>query len=175
MSERQLIETARAAGSLKEVARRGWIHAGVGAPESVAAHAYRVALLALLLGDRGHGDPLRLVRMALAHDLPEAITGDPIPADGLEPAEKRRREAEAWPAIGGDPSLERAWRAYAGGADAEALLVRDLDKIEMAMQAIAYRRSVGIDPAPFLADAEAGIATEPGRALLRAVREEAGA
>lgn len=48
-----------------------------GAPESVAAHSWRLATLALLLrGELPGVDLDRVVRMCLVHDFGEAVTGD---------------------------------------------------------------------------------------------------
>lgn len=53
------------------------------APESVAEHSYYVAFLAMVIGDHLQKkgvklDKLRLLQMALLHDMEEAISGDII-------------------------------------------------------------------------------------------------
>lgn len=48
-----------------------------GVPESVAAHCWRLTLLALLLEDEfPQADMNKVLRMCLLHDLGEAVTGD---------------------------------------------------------------------------------------------------
>src|SRR5690242_15589080 len=70
------------AEALKRLPRTGWLHIGVQAPESVADHSYRIALLTLLVAA---GEPAldlaRALTIALVHDLPEAIAGDITPFD----------------------------------------------------------------------------------------------
>lgn len=80
-----LAGTLRAVGRLKRLPRAGWLDRGVppGETESVADHAFRVALLAWLVAGtgaaEGRPDPARTLLIALAHDLPEAYAGDATP------------------------------------------------------------------------------------------------
>ncbi len=79
-------------GRLKALKRAGWLHCGVPAAEaeSVADHAFRTALLAWLAagledGAEGAGlDRDRVLKLALVHDLAEALAGDPTPYDPAE-------------------------------------------------------------------------------------------
>jgi putative hydrolase of HD superfamily len=66
---------------LKSTPRIGWLLRGVRDVESVAAHSFGVAVIAMLLADRARARGIdvnveRLLRMALLHDLTEARTGD---------------------------------------------------------------------------------------------------
>ncbi len=63
---------------LKEIERSGWVVSGVKKPESVADHSFGVALLVMLLGKNKNIDLEKALKMALIHDLGEAITGDII-------------------------------------------------------------------------------------------------
>ena len=71
-------------GALKRTKRTGWLDRGVPAAEteSVADHSFRVALLAWLAAP---GEPAldrdRVLKLALLHDLAEAVTGDEPPYD----------------------------------------------------------------------------------------------
>lgn len=163
---------ARAA-SLKEVARQGWIDkAGIGRPESVADHSYGTALAALAAGDCTGLDALRMVRMALLHDLAESITGDIVP--GAMPAGRKAEieRAAMGRILGGLPEPLRgaygeAWAEFEEGRTAEAALVRELDKIEMAGQAAAYAgagRPEGL--AEIAESARRAVSSQAGRALL---------
>ncbi|MFT4037062.1 MAG: HD domain-containing protein [Thermomicrobiales bacterium] len=84
-----LLELARQAQRLKQVARQGWLDRGVPAAdvESVADHSFGVALLAWLaaLTAQSAGeaiDPTRVLQLAIIHDLPEAVIGDWTPYAG---------------------------------------------------------------------------------------------
>lgn len=68
-----------ALGRLKTLPRQGWVDRGIPSPESVADHSYRTALMAWILGDLAGLDTGLLVKLALAHDLPEAEAGDATP------------------------------------------------------------------------------------------------
>lgn len=90
-----LLELARQAQRLKQVARQGWLDRGVPAAdvESVADHSLSVALLAWLaaLSAQAAGeaiDAARVLQLAVIHDLPEAVIGDwtPYPEAEIPPA-----------------------------------------------------------------------------------------
>ncbi len=61
---------------LKKIKRTGWMLKGIKNVKSVAEHSYRVAMLALLLGEKFNLDKFKLVKMSLIHDLGEALVGD---------------------------------------------------------------------------------------------------
>lgn len=169
------------AASLKGVPRQGWIDkAGIARPESVADHSYGTALAAMAAGDCAGLDALRMVRMALLHDLAESCTGDIVP--GAMPAgEKAGIERAAMDTILGalpEPlrgACRDAWSEFEEGRTAEAAMVRELDKIEMAGQAAAY---AGIGRAEGLAEiagsARSAVSSPAGRALLSEVSGRGG-
>jgi putative hydrolases of HD superfamily len=131
------------AGRLKETARAGWRLRGIDRPESVADHSFRLALLALVLAPRSDPplDAGRCVAMALVHDLAESIVGDITPYDGVTAEEKRRREEEAMrrlDSLAGGAGLLELWAEYDAAETAEARFVKELDKLETAMQAAEY-------------------------------------
>ncbi|XP_019057534.1 PREDICTED: HD domain-containing protein 2, partial [Tarenaya hassleriana] len=80
---------------LKTTKRKGWINQGINGPESIADHMYRMALMALIAGDLQGADRERCVKMAIVHDIAEAIVGDITPSDGVPKEEKSRREQAA--------------------------------------------------------------------------------
>jgi putative hydrolase of HD superfamily len=157
---------------LKDLARRGWLRTGLSHPESVAAHSWGIALLALLYTpaelDRG-----RVLAIATVHDLAEAIVGDITPHDGVRPEDKRTRETAAMAHIcQGLPhgaELEQYWRDYEDGSTPEGRFVKALDKLDMGLEAIRYARR-GLDTTEFLASARRGLAGYPA---LLAVLEDA--
>lgn len=152
---------AAAAGKLKRLERAGWVRAGVPDPESVADHSYRVALLALLLAPRLGVETEKTLKIALLHDLAEARVGDLTPADGVAPADKRAREEAAFAAIVGGlpegPDLDALFRAYEDASSPEARIVRQLDKLEMALQALEYERETGLNLTEFWISARAAL------------------
>ncbi|TNF25420.1 MAG: HD domain-containing protein [Deltaproteobacteria bacterium] len=151
---------------LKDVLREGWVRRGVDGVESVAAHSWGVAWLVMALLppelDRG-----RALAYAVLHDLPEVHAGDIVPADGVSPEEKHRREVEGLRTLlAGSPrgpELLRTWEAYEAQADPEARFVRQLDRLDMALQAALYARSRGLDPREFW-DSAAAVIEDPALA-----------
>ena len=84
---------------LKRTVRTGWAIEGIEHPESVADHTWGMTLLLLMAFDRlerhGEGslDRERSLKMAIVHDLQEAITGGIILVIiGMDCALHRRRK-----------------------------------------------------------------------------------
>ena len=122
--------------ALKALPRAGWIRSGIANPESVAAHSWGLSLLITLLAPQ-HLNHLRMHHMALAHDIPEVITGDITPHDGVSKSEKKEREAKAARSFL-PPNILRAWQEYEENQTPEAQFVHMLDKLDMALQAQIY-------------------------------------
>lgn len=147
LDPKSIIELARAVGRMKLLGRAGWIRKlGMREPESVAEHAFRAAFLAMVLSDLRGLDSGKAMRMALLDDLPEAITGDLTPEEkaGMGAEEALRTEEGALREILSKlpPRLRdyylELWREGQRGESPEARLVRDADKLEMALQAFEY-------------------------------------
>ena len=122
--------------------------------ESVAAHSYGVALVAMLLADemsaRGvEVDAGRVLRIAVLHDLAEARTGD-MPRTMAEyyGAEARRAaERAAFSGIMRGLASERArvyeelHGEYEERSSVEARVVKAADVIDLLAQALAFERA----------------------------------
>jgi putative hydrolase of HD superfamily len=170
------------AAQLKSIDRAGWRRCGIErvACESVADHTFGVALLALLLPlDEIAGehrlDRDRCVALALVHDLAESIVGDITPHDGVEAADKHAREHDAIRQLAaalGDEQILTLWEEFEAALTPEARLVRDLDVIEMAIQAKSYEQRGLLTPAQaagFVESASRRIATTAGKQILQSV------
>ncbi|KAK6921826.1 HD domain [Dillenia turbinata] len=130
---------------LKTTKRKGWINHGIKGPESVADHMYRMALMALVAKDLPGVDRERCIKIAIVHDIAEAIVGDITPSDGVPKAEKSRRELEALnemcEVLGGGmraEEIKELWAEYENNSSLEANLVKDFDKVELILQALEY-------------------------------------
>lgn len=137
---------------LKAIPRAGWVRVGVPNPESVAAHSWGVSWLVLMLLPPGL-DRERALTYAVLHDLAEVWVGDLTPYDGVSSAEKRTREHDAMVALcarlADGVQLLAAWEAYEAQQDEEARFVRQLDRLDMALQAVAYGRQGSKNLEPF--------------------------
>lgn len=150
---------------LKAVDRAGWLRVGVPRPESVAAHSWGMALLALLDCPE-ELDRERVLALCIVHDLPEVRVGDITPHDGLSKAAKAAREAAAADALlAAHPALRALVAEYAAGESAEARYVRALDKVDMALQAEVYA-AAGHPTAEFVRSARARLGRHRLAALL---------
>jgi len=119
-------------GGLKTEKRTGWIHAGVAAPESVADHSHRAALIALLAARHAEGAPdaRHAALVALVHDLAESLTGD------IVPEERQRERARA-----GAAAVSGASAASAAGAAAAGRVVGREEKAALEAAAMAALRA----------------------------------
>ncbi len=87
-----VVKTLEACSAVKEVDRKGWKRrARITTPESVADHMFATALAAMLVGDLLRLDTNEMMRMALLHDVCEAVTGDIQPGE-MPPSRKLKME-----------------------------------------------------------------------------------
>lgn len=137
------------AAKLKIQPRRGWIQRlDLRDVESVADHTFGVAMLSLFEGERRGYNVEKILKLALIHDLEEALIGD------LTPRDKKNLgtdEVVGWKKAAINRILDllptkrreyfrRLWAELKTGRSREARLVRQLDKLEMAFQANQYER-----------------------------------
>ena len=130
---------------LKNVQRRGWKEKlEINNPESVADHVYSTAIMSMILSDLEGLNTEKIIRMALLHDLSESITGDIIP-DDMTKDEKVNKENHAMKQILKNlpdkisKSYFEIWNEYQKKSTQESLLLHDIDKLEMALQAKFYQ------------------------------------
>ncbi|KAF9677266.1 hypothetical protein SADUNF_Sadunf08G0090100 [Salix dunnii] len=135
---------------LKITKRKGWINHGIKGPESIADHMYRMSLMALIAGDLPGVNRERCIKIAIVHDIAEAIVGDITPSDGVPKQEKSRMEQaalnEMCKVLGGGmraEEIKELWTEYENNASLEANLVKDFDKVEMILQALEYEMEHG--------------------------------
>ena len=127
---------------LKEVDRAGWKRSGLTDVESVAGHSWGVAFLAMQICPP-ELDRLKVIEMAVCHDVAEVRVGDITPHDGISAEEKVRIETEAMLSLSkgfprGDHMLE-LYREYEFGEPAEARFLKLCDKLDMAFQSYVYQ------------------------------------
>jgi len=166
-----LVELFRTLEHLKRTKRTGWIDRGVppSEVESVADHTLMTALIAWLAARTETTlDADRVLKLALIHDLAEAIVGDfppyePHEVPSREDAEalraffsvrhlrspenaaaKRQAEAEAAAELigllpgGVAEEIEALWEEYERQATPEARFVKQVDRLEAYLQSLTY-------------------------------------
>lgn len=157
--------------ALKSTPRTGWLDRGVppAETESIADHILMTTLIAWIAAGPSL-DRDKVLRLALVHDLAEAVTGDPPPYSRAElppasdpealraffsrrhvrsaeaKAAKDRAEAEALERLRelmpeqAGEEIFALWREYEEGATPEAQFVKDVDRFEAFLQARDYAR-----------------------------------
>lgn len=148
-----LLSFFRLVGKLKTVKRTGWVYRGVHEPESVSDHMYRMSLMAMAVGGNDPARRDRLIKMALVHDLAEADVGDIAPGDGISKTEKYAREEAAMRRVRDEilaksklgHELYDLWMEYDQGQTEDARLVKEIDKMEMIVQADEYEAAQDTD------------------------------
>ena len=134
---------------LKDVLRQGWVNVGVESPESVAAHSWGMAIIALKMCP----DDLNLehvLKLCLVHDLPEVIVGDLTPFDDV--STKSADERAAMEQIA--PEWVSLFDEYENQTTPEAVFVKRLDKLDMALQAQIYMERTSLDLTDFIKSAK---------------------
>ena len=133
---------------LKDVLRQGWVNAGVESPESVAAHSWGMAVLALKLCPEGLNLE-HVLKLCLVHDLPEVIVGDLTPQDDVSTKSADERAAMEQLA----PEWVSLFDEYENQTTPEAVFVKSLDKLDMALQAKVYMNRSDLDLEQFIQSA----------------------
>ena len=137
---------------LKQLPRTGWVRSNVENPESVAAHSWGMAILALRLAPSDI-DLTKVLSMCLVHDLPEVIVGDLTPHD--DTTNKAELEHNAMKQLA--PEWRALYEEYEAGESKEARFVKQIDKLDMGLQAMLYQNKQGLDLSEFLVSAKAKI------------------
>jgi|FLOH01.1.fsa_nt_gi putative hydrolases of HD superfamily len=142
------IDLIRNALKITKLKRSGWVAKEIKEPESVADHSYGAAFLAMTIDLPEGLDRCRVIKMALIHDVGESIIGDIIWEKGDKTMHdvyenKRDKEEAALKEIFKDhpEELELSIEFYELKTPT-AKFVKELDKLEMAFQALAYEEQV---------------------------------
>lgn len=166
---KELADFIFSVNKLKETKRSGWVERGCAEPESVAEHSFMSALLSFILS-RGDLDRGKAIKMALVHDIGESIIGDIITRNSYHMTleEKIRKERKAINGLTKNlgklgEEIRNLWEEFEEGKTREAKFVRQVDKIEMFLQAVKYHNngSCKKDVAGFWDENNLGLITDP--------------
>mgnify|MGYP001160897105 FL=1 len=146
---------------LKNVLRTGWVRPGIQSPESVAAHSWGMSMLALKLTP-SHLNLERVLSLCIVHDVPEVRVGDLTPHD--DTSSKAEDEHRAMQELA--PEWVVLLEEYEQGQTPEAKFVKQLDKLDMALQAEIYQADQGISLEEFIESARLRIEDEEIKNLL---------
>lgn len=148
-SPAKVLEFLKTIGRSKKILRTGWVREKIKNPESVAAHSFRLSVIAMILADELGLDKEKLVKMALLHDLGEVITGDIVWSRGSIVDIKKRTGKEdqeskgiekVFKIMGNPHEYVKLFEEMIERETEEARIFWELDKLEMAVQALEYEK-----------------------------------
>jgi len=138
---------------LKTTKREGWRRYGINHGESISDHMYRMSLICMFPPESlaSRLNIPHCSKMALIHDMAEALVGDITPVDGVPKHEKARRETTTMQYFTGGllgnvnkgiigRDMMEIWQEYEDDETLEAHFVHDVDKIELILQMVEYER-----------------------------------
>lgn len=161
---------------LKHLPRTGWIRVGVSTPETVAAHSWQMAMIALYLSEnvKEQYDFNKLIKLCICHDMAESVIGDITPHDKAY-AQKGLKEKEIIENIAQETHFKNVaalFAEYEENKTPEANLAHDLDKLDMYIQAQDYEKKYACkDFTEFKYSAITEIKTSLGKAMLKEIME----
>ncbi|UJS18990.1 MAG: HD domain-containing protein [Candidatus Jettenia sp.] len=131
---------------LKQLYRQGWLLKNIPEEkcESVADHIYGVTMLSFVVAHEFFPelDITKIIKIALIHDLGEAHVGDLTPHDQIHPHKKEKDEYEAIAQILSKLSTGKMylnlWNEFRNQSSLESKFVKQMDRLEMALQASVY-------------------------------------
>jgi putative hydrolase of HD superfamily len=139
---------------LKTTKRAGWLRFGINGGESISDHMYRMSILTMMAPSSlsSRLNIPRCTKMALIHDMAEALVGDITPVDPVKKEEKSRRESETmdyicntllakWNGGMNGKELREIWQEYEDSQTLESKFVHDIDKMELVLQMVEYERA----------------------------------
>jgi len=144
---RSVIKTLYLSGRLKKIKRTGWIVKGIKDVESVADHTWRMSLLILILTPNNL-DKQKLLSMCIVHDLGEITIGDLRLESGKKVLgnvnQKQKKEINAvrtlFSGVDNANKYISLLKEFFDQKTPEAKFLKQLDKLEMILQALEYEQ-----------------------------------
>ena len=138
---KKIIETLGITENLKKELRHSWLSNG--RQESVAEHCYQMSLMALMMSSHLEKkiNLEKVLKMIIAHDLPEAVSGDiPFFEVSSRKENKQIMEEEAMATISKTmpqeifEELNSLWQEFEENQTLEAKFVKAIDNLEVQIQ-----------------------------------------
>ncbi|KAF0975194.1 hypothetical protein FDP41_005947 [Naegleria fowleri] len=185
---RNIVNFLKIVSKLKHTLRTGWVDCKVQHPESIASHMYRMGIISMLTRNQPNIDTDKCIKMSLVHDLSEAIAGDITPHAGVSKEEKYRLEREAIERMRStllegvndtDKESEEyiqtvnemlnLWQEYEDGTSPEAIIMKDIDRFDMVLQALEYETEQNLHLKTFYESTKGGFQTDMFKTLMKEV------
>lgn len=139
---------------LKNLYRQGWLKRGVSELdcETVADHSFGVALLGYTIAEEylPDLDSAKVMILGLFHEMGEIYPGDFTPTDNVTADEKTQREyqgvQQVFSRLPNSQKYISIWEDFEFQKSPESKFVKQIDRLEMALQANLYERmNYGLD------------------------------
>ena len=186
-----MIKTLLEIYNLKDEKRTGWDLRNIEEPESVAGHSWGVAFLSLNYMPQ-ELDSEKVLKMSIIHDVAEAEVGDIAKRavdveNDISEEEKEKLEKKAVERYSESLGnfVTDSWKEYEERKTPEAKFVKDMDLIDMCLQALKYEKQARYNPEEenenfqeyedldeFFATTEPRLNTEKGEKLFTEIKEK---
>ncbi len=158
---------------LKKTWRTGYAFLGQGR-ESVAEHTFGMMLIAMILARLcPEVDELKLLKLCLLHDMPEARTGD---ANAVHKRyivrDEERAVLDMVRGLEGGQLIERLIHEFNDGKSLEARLARDADQLDMILSLKTHSDTGSDDAVIWMPYVKRRLVTQEAKALADAVLAE---
>ncbi len=140
-----IIDFFKTAINLKKIQRQGWVDKlSTNNPESVADHSYSMAIMGMVISDLRNYNSEKILKMILLHDLAESKIGDYTPGEITLEKKKELENSAFFEILKSLPDsiksqYDKIWQEYQNNNSSESIMVHELDKLEMALQAKTYQ------------------------------------
>jgi len=139
--------------SLKNLFRQGWLKKGVDKKlcESVADHSFSTTMLAWLIADEylPELDLSKVLKYALLHEIGEIYAGDITPVDNVSEAAKYDLEItsvrKVFSQLKHGSKYIKLWEEFENSENKEARFIKQIDRLEMALQAHFYEKKLDLN------------------------------
>lgn len=133
---------------LKNLYRQGWLKRGVSELdcETVAEHSFGVALLGYTIAEeyRPDLDSAKVMKLGLFHEMGEIYAGDFTPDDDITSDQKNQEEynsvKQVFSKFSNPEKYISTWEEFEFQKSPESKFVKQIDRLEMALQANIYER-----------------------------------
>jgi putative hydrolase of HD superfamily len=170
--DQAIVDLLYEAKILKEIPRSGYQFLGVGR-ESVAEHTFMTTfianIMATLLPD---ADALKLLRMCLMHDLPEARTGDlnAVQKKYVTPDEPKAI-SELTRSLPFGNEISDLLAEFRSGQTLEAQLAHDADQLSLLIDLKSLQDIGHVSPIKWIRHVRERMVTEIGRKMAKGILE----
>lgn len=158
---------------LKALYRQGWLRVGIPKEqcESVADHSMGVTLLAIFLADEFFPelDKSKLILMGLLHDFGEIYAGDIVPGKmSLEDKHALEKESveRVFSRLPKGKEYLAIWEEFEAHTTPEARFMKEIDRLEMGIQASVYEQEQLGDLSVFFESTDKALSTPQLRDIL---------